>query len=154
MSLARVTEWFRDDGCVVSNDPDRVDVALVARFLAEESYWALGRPRDVVETSLATSVPFGVYDASGAQLGFARVVTDLVTFGWLCDVFVVEPARGRGLGGWLVGCVLAHPDLRGLRRWVLATRDAHGLYAKHGFSRVPGQDRWMVREDSSSAPRS
>ena len=114
---------------------------MIHEFL-KDSYWAAGIPREVVERSIRGSVPFGVYDG-GAQVGFARVVTDCATFGYLGDVFILESHRGRGLSKWLMECIVSHPQLQGLRRWTLATRDAHELYAKFGFKPVARPDSFM-----------
>jgi GNAT superfamily N-acetyltransferase len=115
----------------VSTDPARLDLDTIHSFLAR-SYWASGIPRETVRRSLAHSLCFGLYDAD-AQVGMARVVSDYATFAYLADVFVLESHRGRGLGSWMIACVMAHPDLQGLRVWRLATRDAHGLYRRFGF---------------------
>jgi GNAT superfamily N-acetyltransferase len=128
----------------ISTDPARLDHELIHRFLAEESYWARGRARDVVERSIDGSLPFGVY-RGGEQVGFARVVTDGTTFAWLADVFVVGSHRGRGVGKRLVETVLEHPELRGVQRWLLGTADAHELYRRFGF-RETDRGRFMVRE--------
>jgi GNAT superfamily N-acetyltransferase len=125
-------EWVGPDGYVVSTDPGRLDIDRVYRFLST-AYWSTNIPRDVVERAIANSLRFGVYSPSGEQVGFARVVTDRATYAYLGDVYVETDHRGRGLGKFLVSCVLAHPQLQGLRRWALATNDAHGLYARHGF---------------------
>lgn len=117
-------------------------------YLSRDSYWAQGRSRDVVQRSIANSLCFGLYSCGPdeRQLGFARVVTDRATFAWVCDVFVLPEARGQGMGVWLMGCVMSHPDLRGLRRIFLATRDAHDLYRKFGFTELPEPSRFMVRQ--------
>ena len=113
------------------------------RFLAS-SYWAAGIPRDVVDRSIDNALCFSILeDATGAQVGFARVVTDRSTFAYLADVFVLESHRGRGLATWLMEVIRAHPDLQGLRRWMLATRDAHALYRKFGFHEPAHPDRLM-----------
>jgi GNAT superfamily N-acetyltransferase len=125
-------EWAAPAGYVVSTDPVRLDVDRVHRFLST-AYWSRGIPRDVVQRSIANSLPFGLYALSGQQAGFARVVTDRATYAYLGDGYVETAHRGRGLGKFLVSCVVAHPELQGLRRWALATADAHGLYARHGF---------------------
>lgn len=117
----------------VSSDPARLDVGLVHRFLSQESSWARGIPRDIVERAIANSLCFGGY-LDGNQVAFARVVTDRATFANMVDVFVLPAWRGRGFGKQLVESVLAHPDLQGLRRFTLATADAHGLYARFGFT--------------------
>jgi GNAT superfamily N-acetyltransferase len=134
-------EWRRDDGYVISTDPARLDLDGMQRFL-ERSYWAGGIPRDLMERALANSLPFGIYDANG-QVGFARVISDHATFGYLADVFVLPAHRGKGLSKWLMECVLAHPELQGFRRWVLVTRDAHGLYRHFGFHELEQPDRYM-----------
>lgn len=130
----------------ISTDRARLDVALIHRWLSQESYWAKGAPRAVVERSIANALCFGIYDADGTQVGFARVITDKATFAYLGDVFVVEAHRGRGLSKRLMQTIVDHPDLQGLRRWMLATRDAHGLYAQFGFGPVVAE-RLMERLD-------
>ena len=125
-------EWAAPAGYVVSTDPVRLDVDRIHRFLST-AYWSRGIPRDVVQRSIANSLPFGLYAPSGQQAGFARVVTDRATYAYLGDVYVETAHRSRGLGKFLLSCVVAHPELQGLRRWALATADAHGLYARHGF---------------------
>jgi GNAT superfamily N-acetyltransferase len=134
-------EWRRDD-FVVSDDRSRLDRAAVRRFIAEESYWAMGITQGVMDKAIDNSLCFGLYRGD-AQLGFARVVTDRATFGYLCDVFVESPHRGAGLGKWLVSCLLSHPDLQGLRRLSLMTRDAHELYTPHGFRPMPDPARYL-----------
>lgn len=124
-------EWRRGD-YEISDDPARVDVAAVHDFLANDAYWSPGVPLDVVRRAIAGSLVFGLYHGD-EQVGFTRVVTDRATFAWICDVYVLEAHRGHGLGKWLIETVKAHPDLQGLRRWLLATSDAHGLYAQFGF---------------------
>ena len=137
----------RDDGLEISTDTARVDVDRVTRWLSDESYWATGRPRDVVERSLVGSLCVGVYagsDAAAEQVAFARVVTDDATFGWLCDVFVDEGWRGRGIGRWMVRVIVDElVTRRGVDRVVLATRDAHAVYAAAGFQPLAGVGRWM-----------
>lgn len=128
----------------ISTDPARLDRELVWEQLANHSYWAQGRSRERVERSIANSLVFGAY-LGGRQVGFARVVTDRATFAWLCDVFVVESERSRGIGKRLIEAVVAHPDLQGLRRFHLATRDAHGLYARFGFTPLAQPERHMER---------
>ncbi len=130
-----IHEWQRGE-YEVSTDPARIDLAAVHEFLSGRSYWATGRPLDLVRRSLENSIVFGVHHGR-EQVGLARVVSDRATFAWLCDVYVLEEHRGHGLGKWLIECVRAHPDLQGLRRWMLATRDAHELYAQYGFKDVP-----------------
>jgi GNAT superfamily N-acetyltransferase len=130
-------EWRRGE-YEISTDPGRIDLDRTHRFLSEEAYWSPGVPRDVVSRAIDGSVVFGVYRGD-KQVGMARAVTDKATFAWLCDVWIDSSERGKGLGKFLMECVKAHPDLQGLRRWMLATRDAHGLYAQYGFTPVqPG----------------
>jgi GNAT superfamily N-acetyltransferase len=143
------SEWAAPDGYVVSTDPGRLDIDRIHRFLAS-AYWARGIPRYIVERSIANSLPFGLYAPCGEQAGFARVVTDRATYAYLGDVYVEEDHRGRGLGKFLVSRVVAHPDLQGLRRWALATADAHGLYARHGFRPAANPDIHLFIERAPS----
>ena len=136
------TEWTRD-GFTISTDPSRIDLDVVHGFLTA-SYWARGIPRDVVRRSIEHSMCFGLYH-EGRQIGFARVITDRATFAYLGDVFVLDAWRGRGLAGWLLDVIQAHPELQGLRRWVLLTRDAHALYRKSGWTALAVPDRYMER---------
>ncbi|HXX30532.1 MAG TPA: GNAT family N-acetyltransferase [Myxococcaceae bacterium] len=128
-------------GIEISTDPGRLDVGLIHDFL-RGSYWSPGIPRDIVERAIENSLCFGAYQGA-RQVGFARVVTDRTTFAWLCDVFVVEGHRRRGIADALVSTVMAHPQLQGLRRWSLATRDAHALYRRHGFAPLENPGRMM-----------
>ncbi|MET9888257.1 GNAT family N-acetyltransferase [Streptomyces sp. NPDC006430] len=133
------------DGYEMSTDPARIDAALVHRWLSQDSYWARGRSREKQDLAIAGSLNFGVYDtASGDQLGYARVVTDGATFAWLCDVYVDRAVRGKGLGTALAAAVRDHMAPYGLRRVLLATADAHGVYAKVGFEPLAHQGKWMV----------
>jgi len=129
----------------VSTDPERLDVDAIHAFLTT-SYWAEGIPRETVERSLRGSLCFGLYEGD-RQIGLARVITDGATFAYLCDVYVLAERRGRGLGQWLMECVMAHPDLQGLRRFYLVTRDAQELYHPFGFTEVqnPGRHMEIVR---------
>ena len=144
-------EWRRGD-YRISTDPSRLDLATIHGFLAGRSYWAAGRPAEVVRRSIENSLAFGLYRGD-EQVGFARVITDYATFAWLADVFVLEAERGRGLGKWLVETVLAHPQLAGLRRWVLATKDAHELYRRFGFAELLRPERWMEMHDPRTVER-
>lgn len=127
----------------ISTDPQRLDLDAVHRYLAEESYWARGIPRPTLERAVANSLVFGVYASDGRQAGFARVVTDKATFAWLCDVFVLPEFRGQGLSKQLMTAVWSHPDLQGLRRHLLATLDAHGLYRQFGFTDLAAPERYL-----------
>ncbi len=133
------------NGYLISTDPDLLDLDVIHRWISEESYWAPGRTRNTVKRSLANSLNFGVYTADRETVGFARVVTDFATFGWLCDVFVLEEHRGRGLGTALMKTVAEHPQLTNLQRIILATGDAHELYARYGFELMTNPKHWMER---------
>ena len=129
---------------LVSTDPTQLDLDLIHRFLAHDSYWARGISRALVERSIAHSLNFGLY-RDQSQIGFARVVTDYATYGYLNDVFVLPAHRGQGLGVWLLECVVAHPGLQTLLRFGLATRDAQALYQKVGFTALVYPERHMER---------
>ena len=131
----------------ISTDRSRIDLGRVHRFLSTEAYWSPGVSRDVVERSIEGSICFGVYAPGGQQVGFARVVTDRATFAWLADVYIEQGHRGHGLGKRLVETVLGHPELTGLRRWFLATADAHELYRRYGFGELSDIKRFMSRRD-------
>ncbi len=138
-------EWQRDD-FLISTDRSRLDLSVIHGYLAGESYWAKGRSIETIKRSIENSLPFGIYK-EGRQVGFARVVTDYATFAWIADVFVLEEFRGRGLSKWLMEAMLSHPELQGFRRWVLSTKDAHGLYRKFGFTELLKPERWMECHD-------
>ncbi|HEY1775858.1 MAG TPA: GNAT family N-acetyltransferase [Solirubrobacteraceae bacterium] len=140
-------EWVAHDGYVVSSDPDRLDIERIHNFLAG-AYWSPGIPLAVVVRAIENSLVFGLYAASGEQAGFARAVSDRATYAYLADVYVEAAHRGRGLGRFLVGCVRAHPELQGLRRWALATADAHGVYEHYGFGPAPDPAIHMFIERS------
>ena len=133
------------DACFVTTDPAKIDGELVYGFLSQ-SYWASGMPRHVLERAVANSLCFSLFDGQD-QVGFARVVTDRASFAYLADVFVLPTHRGRGLSKLLMETIVAHPDLQGLRRWVLVTRDAQGLYARYGFTPLAKADGYMERWD-------
>ncbi|MET9610145.1 GNAT family N-acetyltransferase [Streptomyces sp. NPDC006512] len=132
-------------GYEISTDSARIDAALVHRWLSEDAYWARDRSREKQDRAIASSLNFGVYDrASGRQLGYARVVTDGADFAWLCDVYIAPEARGKGLGTALVTAVREHLAPYGLRRVLLATSDAHAVYAKVGFAPLAKPEQWMT----------
>lgn len=140
-----IMEYCRNDGYSINNDPSLLDIALITDFLANHTYWGQNRTEEIVRRSVENSLNFGVY-FEGRQVGFARVITDCATFAWLCDVFILPEHRKSGLGKWLVDCVVNHPDLKPLRRLLLATRDAHELYRKYGgFQPLANVDRWMEK---------
>ena len=152
MTAASVHRWDCGD-YLISTDPDRFDLDAFCEFMAD-AYWARDRSRAANAAALANSVVFGLYAPDGAMVGSARAVTDYSTFGWVCDVYVAEEHRGRGLGKALMAAVCEHPDLAGVRRLVLVTLDAHGLYEARGFSRLQAPERWMElrRPPPSEAP--
>ncbi len=127
---------------VISTDPARLNLDVICNFLTN-CYWATGIPRETVARSIKHSLCFGIYDGSGAQVGFARVISDFATVAYLGDVFVLESHRRLGLSKWMMECIMQHPDLQGLRRWILLTRDAHGLYRRFGFTPLKSADRYM-----------
>ena len=135
----------------ISTERGRLDVDRIHRFLSTEAYWSPGVPRDVVERSIENSLCFGVYAEDGEQVGFARAVTDRATYAWIADLYVESGHRGNGLGKRLVTAILEHPDLQGLRRFMLATADAHGLYRQSGFTELEGVERFMALEVSRSS---
>ena len=136
-------EWTNGE-FTISTDRDRLQIEAIHAFLSEGSYWAKERTNEQTVTAIKNSLPFGVYKGEN-QIGFARVVTDYATFAYLGDVYIIEEFRGIGLSKWLMETILAHPDLQGFRRWILATRDAHGLYEKFEFTALKFPGRWMEK---------
>jgi GNAT superfamily N-acetyltransferase len=136
-----IAEYRRGD-FLISTSRERLSLEVVHGFLTN-CYWAKGISRDVVARSIEHSLCFGIYEDSGTQVGFARVVSDFATVAYLGDVFVLESHRGRGLSKWLMECMVQHPALQNLRRWILLTRDAHGLYSQFGFTPVKAPERYM-----------
>jgi len=132
-----------DGDILVTTDPARLDLDTIHGFLFG-SYWARGISREVVERSIRHSLGFGAFDG-GRQVGFARVISDRATFAYVCDVFVLDSHRGRGIGKRIMACITSHPELQNLRLWTLFTRDAHGLYRQHGFREARYPDRLMER---------
>lgn len=133
------------EGYEISTDPGRVDRERVHHWLSTDAYWALGRPREKQDRAIEGSLNFGVYETvSGEQVAYARVITDRATFGWLCDVYVDPSVRGKGVGSALVGAVRDEMRQYGVRRVLLATHDAHGVYAKLGFAGLERPEHWMA----------
>ena len=137
------TEWRKGE-FTISTDRDRLQIEAIHKFLSGESYWAQNRAKEQTITAIKNSLPFGVYKGEN-QIGFARVVTDYATFAYLGDVYILDEFRGQGLSKWLMETIVGHPDLQGFRRWVLATRDAHTLYEKYGFTPLKHPARWMEK---------
>jgi GNAT superfamily N-acetyltransferase len=136
-------EFERSAGAfTVSTDPARLDVTAIHAFLSQHSYWAIGIPRDTVQRAVDNSLCFGLYQED-RQIGLARVITDYATFAYLCDVYVLDEFRGEGLGKFLMRCVMDHPFRNGLRRFMLRTKDAHGLYRQFGFVAAGEPERYM-----------
>ena len=137
-------EWQNGE-FTISTDRSLLQTDVIHKFLSEESYWATERTLEQTLKAIENSLPFGVYRTDGRQIGFARVVTDHATFAYVGDVFIVAEYRGRGLSKWLMDRIVSHPDLQNLRRWILATRDAHRLYERFGFAPLRFPERWMEK---------
>lgn len=136
---------IRLDGYEISTDPSRLNAELIHQWMSQDAYWALGRSRAAQDTAIASSLNFGLYNSmSGAQAGYARAVTDYATFAWLCDVYVARGDRGKGLGVALAAAVRDHLAAYGVRRILLATSDAHGIYARVGFEPLAKPEKWMT----------
>ena len=142
--MPQIIESHRES-FTISTDPARLNIDAIADMLTR-AYWAKGSTREVIARYLQYSLTFGVFEGN-RQIGLARVVSDYTTFAWLCDVFIHEDFRGLGLGKWLLETVHSHPDLQGLRRWMLATHDAHGLYEQYGWTPLASPQRWMEKFD-------
>ena len=137
---------FKNIEFIISTDKSKLDRVLIHKYLSESSYWAQGRSLEKVNKSIEHSLCFGVYHRDGQMAGFARIVTDYTTFGWLCDVFILDPFKGMGLGKWLVKTIAELPELNEMKRIILATRDAHELYKRYGgFQNMDSPERWMER---------
>jgi len=132
---------FIKDGFTISTEKEKLDIDLIHSFL-NRTYWAEGISKEVIRRSIEGSLCFGVFE-NDKQVGFARMITDKATFAYLADVFIIEEFRGRGLSKWLMEIIMSHPDLQGLRRMILVTKDAHGLYKQFGFTPLMNVDRWM-----------
>ncbi|HEX8636991.1 MAG TPA: GNAT family N-acetyltransferase [Pyrinomonadaceae bacterium] len=137
------TEW-RNGEFIISTDRSGLQIERIHKFLTEESYWAKERTLQQTKTAIENSLMFGVYE-NQSLIGFARVVTDYATFAYIGDVFITKEFRGRGLSKWLMETIVGYPDLQNLRRWILATRDAHALYEKFGFAALRFPERWMEK---------
>lgn len=138
--MPQMIETYREQ-FTISTDPGRLDLDAIVDMLTR-AYWAVGRPRERTERAIKNSLVFGVYDGN-KQIGVARVVSDYSIFAYLCDVFIHEDYRAHGLGKWLIQTILEHPDLKEMRRWLLVTNDAHGLYKQYGFTSIEDPEHWM-----------
>ena len=134
---------FLKKGFKISTDKSLIDFEVVYKYLNGDSYWAKGIQAEKLRKAVENSMCFGVYDRENNQVGFARVITDQATFAYICDLFILPGFRGLGLSKWLVQSILGHPELQGLRRWSLATADAHGLYNQFGFTQITRPEVWM-----------
>ena len=130
------------DGFIISTEKLKLDIPSIYQYLSKEAYWSKNIPMEIVKRSIEGSVCFGMYH-NNRQVGFARVITDNASFGYLADVFIINEYRGRGLSKWLMQCILGHPELQGFRSWLLGTRDAHGLYSQFGFKPLEHPERFM-----------
>lgn len=126
----------------ISTDKTRLDIDAIHRFLSTQAYWCLNIPKDTVKTAIENSLCFGVYQA-GRQIGFARIISDFATIAYLGDVYILEEYRGHGLSKWLMEIIMNYPTLQGLRRWILLTGDAHGLYKQFGWTEIADPAKWM-----------
>ncbi len=133
---------------LVSSDPEKLDLSFIHEWLAHESYWCKDIPLKILERAIKNSFCVGVYHRSGEQVGFGRVITDYTTFAWVTDVFIVETHRGKGLSVFLMECILQHPEMRVVRRWLLGTDLAHGLYRKLGFSDLDHPENFLTLHHS------
>jgi GNAT superfamily N-acetyltransferase len=136
-------EWQQAD-FIISTDKSLLQIDVIQKFLSKESYWAKDRSLEKTKIAIENSLCFGVYHIQ-KQIGFARVISDFATFAYIGDVFILEEFRGKGLSKWLMQVMVEYPDLQGLRRWILATKDAHGLYAQYEFSSLRFPERWMEK---------
>ncbi len=136
-------EWQHHE-FTISTRRERLQIEVIHKYLSEESYWAKERTKEQTERAIKNSLPFAVYKGENL-IGFARVITDCATFAYLGDVFILPEFQGKGLSKFLMKTILAHPDLQNFRRWILATKDAHGLYEQFGFSALKHPERWMEK---------
>jgi len=130
------------EGFCISTDKTKLDVDSIHKFLSTQAYWCLNIPKDTVQTAIENSLCFGVYQ-NEKQIGFARVISDFATIAYLGDVYILEEYRGNGLSKWLMEAIMSHPHLQGLRRWILLTGDAHGLYRQFGWTDIADSSKWM-----------
>ena len=134
------------DGFIISTDKNLLDINAIHEFLSVEAYWSMGIPRSTVERSIQNSLCFGLYEGK-KQIGFARIISDYATIAYLGDVYILKDYRGKGLSKWLIETIMAHPNLQNLRRWILLTGDAHGLYRQFGWTEIADPSKWMEIHD-------
>ena len=138
---------YRSEFCI-STDKSKLDIDSIHEFLSTQAYWCLNIPKDKVQTAIENSLCFGVY-LHEKQIGFARIISDFSTIAYLGDVYILEEFRGKGLSKWLVEIIMNHPNLQGLRRWILLTGDAHELYRKFGWTDIADPTKWMELHDKN-----
>jgi GNAT superfamily N-acetyltransferase len=148
MSTVNQIDEHQEGDFIVSTDPKRLDRVFTYQWLANEAYWSQGLPFNVFKRMVDHSLCFGVYYRTGKQVGFGRVITDYTTFAWLTDVFIIDEYRGKGLSVFLMNCILGHPELKILRRWLLGTDQAHGLYRKFGFGELDHPENFLTLHHS------
>ncbi len=136
------------DNYLISTDQSRLDISAIHRFLSTEAYWSLNIPREKMEKSIEHSLCFGVYQLD-KQIGFARVISDFATIAYLGDLYILDAYRGKGLSKWLLEVIMGHPELQGLRRWILLTADAHALYKQFGWTEIADPAKWMELHNKS-----
>jgi GNAT superfamily N-acetyltransferase len=142
MQVIMNDDYFQNKGFLISTDRNLLDIEMIYKYLNEDSYWAQGIPLETLKKAIENSLCFGVYHYD-KQVGLARVVTDKATFAYICDVFILPESRRMGLSKWLIQSIVKCPELQGLRRWSLATADAHGLYSQFGFTQIIRPESWM-----------
>jgi N-acetylglutamate synthase-like GNAT family acetyltransferase len=145
-----MAEWKNQDGFLITTNPSMINLNKLHHYLSKKAYWSLGIPLEIVQQSVENSVCFSVISPANDYIGFARVVTDLATFGYLADVFIIDEYKGIGLGKWLMEIIMNFPEFKTLRNWFLYTKDAHGLYEKFGWKRMDKNDRAMNIQISAS----
>ncbi len=144
-------QWKKET-FILSTDKTLLQIDRIHRFLSQEAYWSFNIPLDVLKKSIENSLCFGLYSQSeneALQIGYARIISDFATFAWLCDVYVEKDWRGKSLSKWIMECLVSHPDMKGLRRFCLATKDAHSLYSKYGFEITKTPENWMEIKDNN-----
>lgn len=148
MEIDNMYQEITVENFFISTDPKKLDIDLIYNFLSLQSYWAKNIPRNIVEKSLLFSLCFGIYELTTQStikhmVGFGRVITDYATYAYICDVFIIQDYRGKGLGKFLIQTIKSHPELQNLRRWSLVTKDAHGLYRQYGFKELANPENYM-----------
>ncbi|OLS23465.1 MAG: hypothetical protein HeimC2_26690 [Candidatus Heimdallarchaeota archaeon LC_2] len=131
-----MTSWLSENQYIITNDKGKINISILHKYLSEVSYWSRGIPFEIVKKAVENSICFSLLSPSGEFVGFARMITDSATFGYLADVFVLDEHKGKGLGKWLIEIIMSYPEFRMLRNWFLYTKDAHSLYEKFGWQKI------------------